>query len=230
MDLNNLQSWHYVIIGGAVVLLLGLVLYFLPARKAKVPGGILAAAGGLAAGVAIGIVWMGIYGYKLSPPEPTDSGDGPPAAGEPPPMAKMGGMPKMGGGMPKGGGGGRGGPPSPRVQLVSLVNALDRLVDKPVTLNLTPDDRAALADQLRGLDTTNEIKDDDAKARLDAILKVVEKDRSALEAVGYRWPAPEGKGPPKGGFGGPPKDSPNPFKEEATGARLKSVRERLEKK
>ena len=61
-----------------------------------------------------------------------------------------GGAPKGGGGGPKGGGFG-GGPPGPRVQLVGLVNALDTLVDKPVTLTLSPEDRAAIAAQLKGL-------------------------------------------------------------------------------
>jgi hypothetical protein len=141
----------------------------------------------------------------------------------------MGGMGKGGGGMGKGGGG-FGGPPNPRVQLVGLVNALETLVDHPVSLTLTSDEKAAIAEQLKGLDAAAEIKEEDAKARLDAILKVLEKNRPPLEAVGFRWPAPDGKGPPKGGFGGAPKDSPNPFAEGSSKEKLKSLQERLEKK
>jgi len=56
---------------------------------------------------------------------------------------------------------------------------------------------------------------------------VLEKDRKTLEAVGYRWPSPDGKGPPKGG---PPKDSPNPFAEGPNKDKLKSLQERLDRK
>jgi hypothetical protein len=247
MNLNDLQTWHYVIAGGAVVLVLSFILYFLPTKKVKVPAVVTATCGGLAVGLAVGIIWLAAYGYKINPPDENPADDAAAKEGGAPKMGGFGGgapkgggfgggAPKgggFGGGAPKGGGfggpGPGGGPPGPRVQLVTLVNALDKLVDKPVTLTLSADDRSAIAAQLKGLDTTGEVKDDDAKAKLDAILKVVEKDRKALEAVGYQWPT-EGKGPGKGGFGGAPKDSPNPFKESANAERLKSLQERLDKK
>ena len=58
---------------------------------------------------------------------------------------------------------------------------------------------------------------------------MLEKDRKTLEAVGYRWPNPAGKGPAKGGFGAP-KDSPNPFAEGPNKDKLKSLQERLDRK
>jgi hypothetical protein len=233
MDLNDLKTWQYGAAIGGGVLLLGFVLYFLPARRLKVPGVLTATLGGLATGLALGVIWLAGFGYRPYAPPPAE---GPPAGGmgPPPGMGKDGGAgPKLGGGAGKGKGGGNpkggfgGGPPGPRVQLVSLVNALDTLVDRPVALALTADDKKAIAAQLDGLDATGEIKDEDAKARLDAILKVVEKDRKALEAVGYRWPSPYAMGPPKGGF---PKDSPNPFAEGQNKEKLKSLQERLDKK
>ena len=106
--------------------------------------------------------------------------------------------------------------------------ALDRIVDKPVSVNLSPEDRAAIAKQLEGLETANEIKEEDAQARLDAILKVLEKDRHALETVGYRWPGAAKAGFGKGSFGKDP--PPNPFKQGTAAERLKSLMERLNKK
>jgi hypothetical protein len=115
------------------------------------------------------------------------------------------------------------------MQLVNLVNALDTVVDKPVSVNLSPEDRAAIAKELEGLDSASEIKEDDAKAKLEAIQKILEKNnRKAMETVGYRWAAEPKGGPPKGGF---PKDSPpNPFKDGSPAEHLKSLMERLTKK
>ena len=165
MDLNNLDTWHYGAIIGGAVLVLSLIIYFLPARKLKVPAVLTAAIGGLAAGLAVGVIWLAGFGYKLSPPD-EKAGDEAAAAREGAGPRMGGGAPKGGGGAPKGGGGGGGAPkggggapkggfgggnpPGPRVQLVGLVNALDTLVDKPVTLALSPEDRAAIAEQLQG--------------------------------------------------------------------------------
>jgi hypothetical protein len=236
MDINNMQTWHYFAIAGGAIFLLGVILYFLGAGKMSVPSVITSGVGGAMAGLALGVVLMASFGYLPRKDENSDqSGNASRSGPEMRPSAGGGGGPgMMGGGMPKGGPGGgpKGGPgggfqaPSPRVQLAGLVTALENVADKPVTLTLTDDQRKAIAEQLKGLDAAAEIKDDDAKARLDAILKVVEKDRATLEAVGYRPPT-EGKG--SGGFG-PPKDSPNPFKEGPAHERLKLLLDRLMKK
>ena len=230
MDIDDLKTWQYAAAVGGAVLLLGFVLYLLPTRKLKVPGLLAATLGGIATGLAVGVIWLAGFGYKFNPPPdqpPPEGGMGPPpGVGTP---SKDGAI-KFGGGGGKGKGGaakGGGGNPSPRVQLVRLVNALDAVVDRPVALSLTADDRKAIAAQLDGLAAAGEVKDDEAKAKLDAILKVLEKDRKALEAVGYQWPNPDAKGPPKGGF---PKDSPNPFADGQNREKLKSLQERLEKK
>lgn len=247
MNLDDLKTWHYVLIGGGIALVLSFILYFLPTKKLKVPGVLFAGLGGGALGVAFGVIWLAGFGYRINQPEEgttdmTGKEGGPPPAPPAGPggFGKGGGAPGgfgKGGGAPGGfgkGGAGKGGigggaPLTSRVQLVVLVNALDTLVDQPVALTLTPEERATVAQQLKGLDKANNVTDEDAKARLDTILKVVEKDRKALEAIGYRWPTPEGKGPPKGGFA-PPKDSPNPFNDAQAAERLKSLQERLDKK
>jgi hypothetical protein len=119
--------------------------------------------------------------------------------------------------------------PTAKTQLANLVTALDTVVDRPVAVNLSPDDRAAIAKELAGLDAASELKEEDAKAKLDAIQKILEKDRKSLETVGYRWAGDPKSGGPKGGF--PQKEPPpNPFKEGTPAERLKSLLERLNKK
>jgi hypothetical protein len=113
-------------------------------------------------------------------------------------------------------------PPSARVQLASLVIALDKLADQPLTIALTPESRSIIVDQLKGLDSAAEIKEDDAKSRVDTIHQVLEKHRNTLEAVGYRWSLDA-----KGALAPPPQESPNPFKDGPPGERLKSLQERL---
>ena len=106
-----------------------------------------------------------------------------------------------------------------------MVNVLDCLSEKPITIQLSEDDRKAIAAQLKGLDGAAEIKDEEAKAKLEAIQAIVLKERKSLETVGYRWVL-DGKTANRT-F---PKDSPNPFKEGADAERLKSLLERLSKK
>jgi hypothetical protein len=224
MNWPELETWHYGVIIGGLVLLVCAGLYFLPARKFKVPGAVTAAFAGLAVGLAVGIIWLAGFGYKPVGGAMADNGGGPKGGG----ADQKGGF----GGAPKGGPRGGDNPPSPRAQLLTLINTLDTVVDRPVAVNLTAADRAAVAEQLRGLDTAEEVKDADATARLEAILKVVEKDRKALETVGYRWPGPAAKG--GGGNTGPPPaaalTTPNPFRPPATAQKIQSLRERLEKK
>src|SRR5262245_52468745 len=78
-------------------------------------------------------------------------------------------------GMPGGGGGGRGGAggfgggrgPSPKAQLATLIVKLDQLTQKPLTVQLTADEKQKIRQQLQDLPDKDEISDQDAKARLD---------------------------------------------------------------
>jgi hypothetical protein len=242
MNWNNMQVWHWFAIGGGAVLLLGVILYFVPAGKLKVPAILTTAFGGLAAGISLGIIFMGLLGY--APLAPNAAGDdtqqAPDAGGGPPAKGKGGGMMGGGGGMMGGGGGapkGKGGPggfslppspPTPRVNLVVLVDFLDKVVDTPVALSLTADDRKAIAKELEGLDAAAEFSNDVASAKLQALQSILEKNRKSMEAVGYRWVTDGKRAPaPKETLA---KDSPNPFKEGAPSEHLKSLMERLAKK
>lgn len=209
----------------------------------KVPAIIACSLISLIFGAGAGVLGMAYFGeYKFPNAAASDAGNQPPGMpggpGGPPgmPGGMPGGPPGMPGGMPGGPpgipgmpgmpgkgkkGGGRG--PSPKTQLTALVTKLDVLTEKPLTVRLTPEQRTAILEQLEGLDEMEELADDLAKKRLDAVLKIVQDDRKALEAAGFRWPG-EQKGGGFGGFAPPPA---NPFSVEQNAARLEALRKRL---
>jgi hypothetical protein len=142
-------------------------------------------------------------------------------------MGDMGGKGGMmggkGGGMGKGGGGFG---PTPKTQLAQLVAKLDVLTAKPLSIELTDDQRAKVREQIKGLASNEELSDDEATKRLNALLDVLKEQKVTLEAAGYRWPGEGGGG--FGGFGTP--QPANPFKEGKDAEHLKDLDERLAKK
>jgi hypothetical protein len=134
-----------------------------------------------------------------------------------------GGMGKMGGGMGKMGGGMR---PQSKTQLATLVTKLNQLTEKPLTIELTKDQKAKVQELIKGLAEAEELAEDDAKKRLDALLEVLKESKATFEAAGYRWPGGQGGG---GMMGGMPSTPPNPFKEGAPSEHLKSLEARLKK-
>lgn len=207
----------------------------------KVPAIIACSLISLILGAGSGMLGMAYFGHYKLPHVTNKEGDaqapegkGPPGMpGMPPGMPGMPpGMPGMPPGMPgmpgmppgMGKKGGRG--PSAKMQLASLVTKLDVLTEKPLTVRLNSEQRAKVLEQLKGLEEMEELNDEQAKQRLDAVLKIVQEDRKALEAAGFRWPG-EQKGGGFGGFGPPPA---NPFTVEQNAERLDALRKRLEKK
>jgi len=195
----------------------------------KVPAliavGLICFVGGLGAG-AVGNAALGEF-WKKSKEEAkggdstTKAGGG--GQGKMGPTGVMARPGMMGGGMGGGMGGRRG--PSAKAQLAGLVTKLDQLTQKPLSISLNDEKRAKLREQLQGLDKMEELSDDDAKKRMDAILEIVKDDRPTLEAAGYRWPGQGG-----GGRGmGAPNPAPNPFTTEANGKHLKSLQEQVAK-
>ncbi len=167
------------------------------ASGAKVPTIIASSVICLALGVGAGIATMLIFGnYLGAKPAEAQAQGVAPTTGSP-----GGSMPPGMGGM----GGGRG--PSPKNQLASLVSKLDQLSVKPIKLELSDEQKKKIDEQIQGLDKAAELKDEDAKKKLDALLVVVKDQRATLEEAGYRWP---GQG---GGFRRPASPPPNPFKE-----------------
>ena len=193
-----------------------------PARRSPGGGGQMTAAVAVAvvafaAGLILGVGWIGLMGYRLSPPKDAPSPGGSMPMGMPPPGGSSG---------PGGPGGPRG--PSAKGQLASLVAKLDVLTDKPLSVQLSADQRKQIREQLNGLADAKELSDDAAKPKLEAILDVLNKDqKAALESAGYRLPGGGGPGGPPGGMGQQP--PPNPFTTETNAGHLKSLSERLEK-
>jgi hypothetical protein len=140
-----------------------------------------------------------------------------------------GGFGKGPGGAGGGGGGGQRGP-SPKTQLANLVTKLDLLTQKPLSVELTADQKKKVGEQLKGLTDADDLSDEDATKRLDALKEVLKDNIETLEAAGYRFP---GQGAPGGapGAGGPDGGRPpaNPFKDEQTGKHLKSLESQLAK-
>jgi hypothetical protein len=114
------------------------------------------------------------------------------------------------------------GAPPPKAQLALLIAKIDQLTNKPLELTLTDEQRAKLSEQLKGLSDEDELSDDDAKKRLDAILDLLKGQQATLEAAGFRLPA-SGPGAQR------PSNLPNPFAEGQDQEHLKQLEKRLEK-
>ncbi len=201
--------------------------------QAKVPAVIATGVICLLVGGGLGAV---IVSYAAGKPEqavaaPADEG-GKAAAG-PVGMGAPGGGDKGGDkGAKKGGG--KGGP-GPKVQLAQLIGKLDALTRESLHVELTPDQKKQAKEVLAGLDEQEAITDDEAKAKLDALLKLLDANRKTLEASGYGWPGSPPPGAPPGGMGGGPPPGPaptpppNPFKAGDGADRLKALQATLGK-
>lgn len=186
-------------------------------------GVLLGAAGAMAGTYALG------YQVTEPPPvvatgespaaAPSMGGGGAPAAGGP---GGGGGMMGMGGGMMGMMGGGQG--PRPKQQLTNLVRKLE-LLTGDITLNLTDEQRQAIAKQLDEFAELQTLTDDEAEKKYKDLLAVFDDGQKAKQdAIGL----PRGGG--GGGFGGggtPTPPDANPFESEANANALKSLRERL---
>ncbi len=186
-----------------------------------------------------GGVGAGVMSYLQGDPKSNADASNPDSAKDgmkaPDPKDGMGGKGGKGGGAGgKGGGaigggkgGGKGGggfAPSPKAQLAQLVTKLDTLTGQTLHIDLTPEQKKQAKELLAGLAEKDEIKDEDAKEKLDALLKILEPHKKALEDAGFRWPGGMGGGGPPGGM--PPA---NPFKEGDSAAALKALEAKLGK-
>jgi hypothetical protein len=185
----------------------------------KVPAIIAASLICLVVGLGIGGLGMMYIGpIKLpawlgGPPEPVaaDNQEAPPGG-----PAAMG-MGKGDKGDKKGGKG-----PNPKTQLSNLVTKLDVLTSKPLTVALDAGEKKQVREQLKGLEAMDDLPEDAAKQRLDALLVVLKDHKEALILAGFAWPGEsKGAGPPMAG------SMANPFRIEANGKHLQSLQERL---
>jgi len=157
-------------------------------------------------------------------------------------MSRMGG-PGMGGPGMGGMGMGGGRPPRPKRDLTTLVRKID-LLTGDVGLALSDEQVGSLLGCLADLETAEAMSDDDAQAKHDEILAMLDEDQqSCLDAIslprrrpgGFGGPGGPGGGgmggPGGGGMGGPgggeQAEDVNPFQEESNAEALTHLRERF---
>lgn len=186
-------------------------------------GVLLGAAGAMAGTYALG--------YQVTEPPPVAAtNNSPPAAptmggGGAPPAAGGGGMGGMGGGMMGMMGGGQG--PRPKQQLTSLVRKLE-LLTGDIALNLTDEQRQAIAKQLDEFAELQTLTDDEAEKKYKDLLAVFDDGQKAKQdAIGLPRGGFGGGGGGFGGGGTPTPPDANPFESETNANALKSLRERL---
>jgi hypothetical protein len=239
IDWHNLDLHHYLMLGGGAAAMLALICYFLPVKYIKPPALVTCLLAGLAVGTGAGMLVMTFYGYQLEKPhnepltlEAALQQAGPVAVSMMPLFAGGGGAGRqVARAYQSGGRGGRGGSGGPKSQLAGLVVKLDQLATRPLTVELTPEQKKVVRDQIQGLLTAEELSDAEAQKRIDALLKLLEKDKATLEAAGYRWPTSGGDEGGRGGFGTtPPAEPANPFKAGENNTHLKSLEQFLSKK
>jgi hypothetical protein len=112
-----------------------------------------------------------------------------------------------------------------------LIAKLDRLVDRPLTVNLTEQERTELRDKLQGIEET---KDGDLDKKLGEIKEALKEHKNTLADAGFNWEGGRagfggggGPGGPRGPAGPPSSARPSPFVEGETANHLKALRDRL---
>ena len=186
----------------------------------------------LVAGLAVGIVVTAVFGDQLFPkktednkPDVTDGVAPPGRTGAMAPGAPMGGRGGAGG---PGGGGGQARGPNSKAQLALLVTKLDLLTAKPLTVQLDTDQKKKVQEQLAGLDGKEELTEEEAKKKVEALQELLKDQRDTLEEVGYRWEGGQGGGGGGRGAGGRGEQPKNPFKEGNPNKHLKDLLQRVE--
>ena len=160
---------------------------------------------------------IGLKQASLNVAAASAMGDAGAPAGKSAPSGSMGGM---GAGM-----GGMGGGPNPKRDLTTLVRKIDLLTSE-IGIKLNPEKGASLAAALADVEKAEDLSDDDAKGKHDAILALLDDgQKSQLDAIGL--PRPQ-RGAGGGSPGGPAKQAPaNPFQDEAAAKSLQNLRDRF---
>ena len=167
-----------------------------PAKRSKtvpvpIVVGVICLGLGMAGGIVLG-EYMGDRGKKYTDggPQGTDS-----QAQADVMMKAKGGRGKGGGKGGKGGGKGGapagpkgGGGPSSKAQLAQLVAKLDTLTAKPLTIQLSSEQKKQVHAVLTEIGMLGEMNDDDAKVKLDTLLRLLEDQKETFVAAGFAWP------------------------------------------
>jgi hypothetical protein len=237
-DWSEMSLFVYLAIGGAVVILTALGMYFTPVSQIKAPAVVIGIVGGLGAGAALAIIAMMGFGWRWyvqvydngadigpAPQLPAAGGGG--GRGGPPGGGGRGGMPGGGGGGQRGGGGGqRGGSGiSAKNQLAAVITKLDLLTHKAPVVTLDAEQKRKMREQIQELEDKEDLTEEEAKEKLEAVVGILNDDqKKTLSEAGADVPGQRGGN--RGGGSAPA----NPFREGQTGEHLKSLRGELEGK
>lgn len=204
IDLNSFQTYHYLVIGGGCLAAVALGAYFMAGSRWKVPAAVACGLGGLAAGLALGVLAMAAFGYHWNPENERPAGTGPA------PQGKDG---------PAGPGAGASRGPSPKRQLTQMIVKLDQLTARPLEVKLSPEQRRQVLEQLDGLTEPDVLHPEEAQQRLSALAALLKSHKVVFEKAGYQWPGES--------YFQPPGDFPNPFKGDTEAKHLNALRQRL---
>jgi hypothetical protein len=214
-DFKNMETYHYFIAGGAGLVVIAILLYFLKGKKVKVSAFFATTIGAIALGFGIGVITLGAAGYhweEQDKDEPREKA--PPNSAQAPKQKNQNPNPKN---KDKGGGN----TPSAKLQLAAYIVKLNQLTEAPLTINLA-DRKAKVAEQLKDLDSIEMLSNEEAQTRLNALKEVLDKDNATLDAAGLDLA--------RAGAVGKGKEPPaNPFKDGTNKTALNALRERLGK-
>jgi hypothetical protein len=179
---------------------------------AKVPAVVAGSVIALLVGIGVGAAGMS----ALTPTARAPAAEGGAAGG------------RGGPGAPGGRGGGEAAPQEPgaKVRLMTLVDRLDLLTERPLFERLDKKQREKVAAQLKGLDALDEVDEEEARRRLDALIAALQDEGEPLARAGFRWPGQQA------GIASAPLGlmamAANPFKEGLSARQLKTLRQRLD--
>ena len=159
----DLTLYHYLGLGGGGLIVLALLLWLTPLSRLRIPSIFLGVVGGLAAGLALGIMGMGLLGYQVEP-QGKASGESPPD----PMMAKAPGGKGKASGKGKAGDGGRQ-RQSVKPQLENIISKLDLLMYKPLALTLDAEQKKKMCEILGKLDEEEALTEEDATAKIESL-------------------------------------------------------------
>lgn len=180
---------------------------------------------GMVAGIVVGQSIPDHSKYTASGPPDTESQAQADALKGKGPGGKAGSKGGKGNGKGVALGGPKGGGPSPKAQLAQLVAKLDTLTAKPLTIQFSPEKGKQVHAILTELGTLNELNNDEAKVKLDALLKLLEDHKDILMAAGFAWPGARGEFRPPGA----PAANANIFRLQPDSDHLKALEDRLGK-
>ncbi|HZV05672.1 MAG TPA: hypothetical protein VE999_11370 [Gemmataceae bacterium] len=217
----------YLAIGGAVLILMSLGMYYVPASQMKIPAFLLGIVGGVGVGAAVAIIGMMGFGWRWYAQYYENQNPRMGSGGSPPAMGVVGGgPPAAGGGSGQRGGRQRGSADSnSKNQLASLITKLDLLTHERPVVQLDAEQKRQIRKQIEKLDDKEDLSEEEAKKKLDAMVGILHDDqKKILSEAGANLPGQQG------GNRGRGEAPPNPFKEGQPNQHLKSLSNQLEDK